>query len=61
MYIDMAIGGLIWTAIVVVIVIIIIVVLLKLVFSVIAIGPIALDPHRNEIQTIMIMFVKASP
>jgi hypothetical protein len=50
--------GLLWTAIIVVIVIIIIVVLLKLVFAVIAIGPIALEQH--EIQA-MIVFAKDPP
>ena len=37
--------GLLWTAIAVVIVIIIIVVLLKVLFAVIAIGPVALEQH----------------
>jgi hypothetical protein len=37
--------GLLWTIIVVVVVIIIIVVLLKVLFAIIAIGPIALEQH----------------
>jgi hypothetical protein len=47
--------GLLWTAIVVVVVIIIIVVLLKLVFAIIAIGPMALE--HQDIQAIS-MFTK---
>jgi hypothetical protein len=42
--------GLLWTIVVVLVVIIIIVVLLKVLFAVIAIGPVALEQH--EIQTI---------
>ena len=45
--------GLLWTLIVVVVVIIIIVVLLKLVFAIIAIGPVALEQH--DIQTITML------
>jgi hypothetical protein len=47
--------GLLWTLIVVVVVIIVIVVLLKLVFAIIAIGPVALEQH--DIQAIT-MFAK---
>jgi hypothetical protein len=47
--------GLLWTLIVVVVVIIIIVLLLKLVFAIIAIGPVALEQH--DIQAIA-MFAK---
>ena len=47
--------GLLWTLIVVVVVIIVIVVLLKLVFAIIAIGPVALE--QNDIQAIA-MFAK---
>jgi len=47
--------GLLWTLIVVVVVIIVIVVLLKLVFAIIAIGPVALEQH--DIQAIA-MFAK---
>jgi hypothetical protein len=49
--------GLLWTLIVVIVVIIIIVVLLKLVFAIIAIGPIAVD--HQALQSI-IAHVKAS-
>jgi hypothetical protein len=52
----MVFGGLLWTAIVVVVVIIIIVVLLKLVFAIIAIGPMAIEQHQ-DIQAIT-MFAK---
>ena len=53
--------GLLWTLIVVVVVIIVIVVLLKLVFAIIAIGPVALEQH--DIQTIAVaaMFAKGPP
>jgi hypothetical protein len=47
--------GLLWTAIVVVVVIIIIVVLLKLVFAIIAIGPMAIE--HQDLQSIT-MFAK---
>jgi hypothetical protein len=52
--------GLLWTAIAVVIVIIIIVVLLKVLFAVIAIGPVALEQHviqaiTSIVQTPQIM------
>jgi hypothetical protein len=53
----MVFGGLLWTAIVVVIVIIIIVVLLKLVFAIIAIGPMAIEQQHQDIQAIT-MFAK---
>jgi hypothetical protein len=43
--------GLLWTAIAVVIVIIIIVVLLKVLFAVIAIGPVAFEQHEIEAIT----------
>jgi hypothetical protein len=48
--------GLIWTLIAVVVVIIIIVVLLKLVFAIIAIGPVALDHQHihNMLQFIQV-------
>jgi hypothetical protein len=42
--------GLLWTIVVVLVVIIIIVVLLKVLFAVIAIGPVALEQH--DIQAI---------
>lgn len=51
----MVFGGPLWTAIVVVVVIIIIVVLLKLVFAIIAIGPMAIE--HQDIQSIT-MFAK---
>jgi hypothetical protein len=47
--------GLLWTIIVVLVVIIIIVVLLKVLFAVIAVGPVVLE--QNEIQAIT-MFVQ---
>jgi hypothetical protein len=47
--------GLLWTLIVVVVVIIVIVVLLKLVFAIIAIGPVALEQHDIHAIT---MFAK---
>jgi hypothetical protein len=46
--------GLLWTAIVVVVVIIIIVVLLKLVFAIIAIGPMAIE-HQDIQQYILVL------
>ena len=48
--------GLLWTLIVVVVVIIVIVVLLKLVFAIIAIGPVALEQHDMHA---IAMFIEA--
>jgi len=47
--------GILWTLIVVIIAIIIIVILLRLVFAIIAIGPVAIE--QQDIQTIA-MFAK---
>jgi hypothetical protein len=45
--------GLLWTIVVVLVVIIIIVVLLKVLFAVIAIGPVALEPHDIQAVTML--------
>ena len=45
--------GLLWSLIVVVVVIIVIVVLLKLVFAIIAIGPLAIE--QQDVQTIAVL------
>jgi hypothetical protein len=45
--------GLLWTIVVVLVVIIIIVVLLKVLFAVIAIGPVALEQHDIQAVTML--------
>jgi hypothetical protein len=45
--------GILWTLIVVIIAIIIIVILLKLVFAIIAIGPLAIE--QQDVQTIAVL------
>ena len=50
----MVFGGLLWTAIVVVVVIIIIIVLLKLVFAIIAIGPMAIE-QQQDMQAMLML------
>jgi hypothetical protein len=50
--------GMLWTIVVILVVIIVIVVLLKLVFAIIAIGPIAMEGQQQELHLITNMLTQ---
>jgi len=44
--------GMLWTIVAIIVVIIIIIVLLKVVFAIIAVGPLAIEQQQQELHTI---------
>jgi hypothetical protein len=50
--------GLLWSIVVILVVIIVIIILLKLVFAIIAIGPVAIEQQQQELHTITYMLAQ---